>query len=252
MQDIELSDMPPAFVAPWRAAVAHLERQVQGGVLGWLRDHPHPPFREHLSFRLGNQLFFVRVEDVEGGVRSPGGRRGLATVAREAGGWACLMPMRKAFAGEHWLAEVPGWGLLEAASGEPLDPVALVSAERIEMTPWELHGLAVREVLERIRQQGFVAHSWQGYPDADPAIWFVGASGGLEWVVVRAARFPARRAERPEHWQEIVDFCATRGPVGHFVSVVLASAEQPQAAKDEPVLPLWRGHGIRARVEWLE
>ena len=48
----------------------------------------NPPFLGHLSFRLGNRLFFVRVEDVDGKAHGPGTIRGLATAARDANGHA--------------------------------------------------------------------------------------------------------------------------------------------------------------------
>jgi hypothetical protein len=61
MYEISIDEMTPEFLECWRAAGKHLNNQVQGGINTWLRAHPSPPFLEHLSFRLGNQLFFVRV-----------------------------------------------------------------------------------------------------------------------------------------------------------------------------------------------
>lgn len=59
---------PPsdAFVECWQAALQHLNNMVQDGIQTWLKGSPTPPFREHLSFRLGNQLFLIRIEDVSG------------------------------------------------------------------------------------------------------------------------------------------------------------------------------------------
>ena len=65
MYEIEMQEMSEAFLPCWKAAGIHLSKQVDGGIQSWLRAHPYPPFLEHLSFRLGNQLFFVRVEDVD-------------------------------------------------------------------------------------------------------------------------------------------------------------------------------------------
>ena len=77
MYDIEMQEPSPEFGECWAAAGTHLDRQVDGGIRFWLRTELTPPFLEHLSFRLGNQLFFVRLEDVEGHVESPGSTRGL-------------------------------------------------------------------------------------------------------------------------------------------------------------------------------
>ena len=61
----------------------HLNTQVQGGIQGWLRAHPYPPFLEHLSFRLGNQLFFIRIV-VDTNISGPGNMKGLVALANEA------------------------------------------------------------------------------------------------------------------------------------------------------------------------
>lgn len=57
-----------------------------------------------------------------------------------------------------------------------IDPVTLVTDERIEMTRWELHDLVVQIVRNYLEQKGHRLMSWQGNPDVDPAIWFVGDS----------------------------------------------------------------------------
>lgn len=75
MHNIEMQEMSPEFLKCWQAAGMHLDKQVQGGIKTWLRAHPYPPALKHFSFRLGNQLFFVRVEDVDGKVEGPGGMR---------------------------------------------------------------------------------------------------------------------------------------------------------------------------------
>ena len=61
MNELDQISMSDAFHACWSAAGNHLNRQVEGGIKFWLRAHPYPPYLEHLSFRLGNQLFYVRV-----------------------------------------------------------------------------------------------------------------------------------------------------------------------------------------------
>lgn len=77
MYQIEMQEMSEDFFQCWKAAGNHLNSRVDAGIRSWLRAHPYPPFLEHLSFRLGNQLFFVRVEDVGGKVLGPGSVRGL-------------------------------------------------------------------------------------------------------------------------------------------------------------------------------
>ena len=82
--EIETQDPSAEFLAMWQAAGRHIQSFFQDGLQSWLKVEPHPPFLEHLSFRIGNQVFFVRLEDVEDRAETPGNRDGLLTVAN---GW---------------------------------------------------------------------------------------------------------------------------------------------------------------------
>jgi hypothetical protein len=252
MHNIEMQEMKPDFLACWQAAGMHLNAQVDGGIQSWLRAHPYPPVLEHLSFRLGNQLFFVRIEDVAGKVDGPGSRQGLLSIAKGCEGHACLMPMKKKFFGEAWEPAEPGWGLIDAATGELVDPFELVTDEKIELSHWELHDFAVQVVRNHLEKDGYQLMSWQGNPDVDPAIWFIGDSKGPEWVVVRTARFPETQADRPSNWQTIRDNCSRLSPVGHFASVVFASQQDSFDAPDNKSAAIYRGYGTSVKYEGLE
>ena len=252
MHNIEMHEMTEAFFPCWKAAGIHLSKQVDGGIQSWLRAHPYPPFLEHLSFRLGNQLFFVRIEDVDGKAQGPGTIRGLAAAARDGNGHACILPMKKKLFGGSWVADMPGWGLLNAETRKPINPVSLVTEEKIEMTPWEVHDMAVQVVRDYLQKEGFELMSWQGNPEVDPSIWFVGKTRKPEWVVVRSAKFPASNADRPTNWAAIADGCARLSTTGHFASVAVVSVSQPFASSEEAPVPLWRGHGMHVRFDGLE
>lgn len=250
MRPIERQDISEAFARCWQAAGRHLEAQVQGPFHGWLKASLTPPFLEHLSFRLGNQLFFVRIEDADGALAVPGSRAGLRVVAERCRGHACLMPMRRR--ANAWAPQTPGWGLIDERTGASVDPVALVSDERIEMTDWELHNFAVQVVWQHLERTGRQRMSRQADPDVEPAIWFVGDSGP-EWIVVRAVRYPAPKARPPSGWRQIAERCAARGSVGHFASVSVAAADDafdPTGAV--PATPLWRGHAMVVSFDGLE
>ena len=252
MHKIKTSEMSDEFLICWEAACAHLNKQVDGGLKSWLRAHPYPPFLEHISFRLGNQLFFIRVEDADGNLNGPGNSRGHITAAGLANGRACIMPMKKKFFGGGWVPAKPGWGLLDAESKKLVDPVALVTNEEIEMTSWEVHDFAVQVVRDHLAEKGFELMSWQGNPDVDPSIWFVGKTGRPEWVVVRPTKFPAKSAARPAMWNAIAEACSKLSTNGHFASVALASADQQFASPGEPPVSLLRGRGIVVRFAGLE
>ena len=249
MYDIEMHVASEEFARCWRAAGQHIQTQAQGPFHSWLKVDLSPPFLEHLSFRLGNQLFFIRIEDVEGQLEVPGSRQGLQSIAEGCKGHACLMPMGRR--GGTWAPDASGWGLLDAQTGTPIDPVALITDERIEMTDWELHDFAVQVVRGELQKDGKELMSWTGNPAVDPAIWFVGDTGP-EWIVVRAARYPAPKENLPAHWKQIAEHCAKLGKEGTFLSVSVANAHDafdPSGAV--PPEPLWRGHKMFVRFEEL-
>ena len=196
---------------------------------------------------MGNKLFFIRVEDVDGNVRGPGSLLGLLSVAEKANGRACILPMKKQ-AGKGWVTDLNGWGLLDAETRRPINPAMWVSEEKIEMTPWEIHNMAVKVVRDYILKQGFELMTWDGNLGVDPSIWFLGSSKKPEWVVVRSTQYPAKSAPRPHNWEEIAKYCAKLSSTGHFASVSLVSADWTQG---EPQ-PLWRGHAMHANFAGLE
>lgn len=251
MHPIEMHEVTDEFAKCWQAAGRHIQNQVQDGIHSWLRADLSPPFLEHLSFRLGNQLFFIRLEDVDGRLDLPGSEHGLLSIADGCQGYACLMPMKKKLFGGTWVPDRSGWGLIDARTHAPVDPTNFVTDEKIEMTPWELHDFAVQVVKGQLEKDGYELMSWQGNPEVDPAIWFVGETKRPEWVVVRAARFPDRDGQRPMNWSNIADGCARLSKIGHFASVAFVSTAQPFQSENEKPVPLWRGHGVHVRYEGL-
>ncbi len=215
----------------------------------WLKSYPYPPFLEHLSFRFGNQLFFVRVEDEENHVSGPSSREGLKYIASENDGHACLLTMKN-IAGVGWTSALPGWGLIDIESGESINPVLAVTDEKIEMTSWELQDMGVQVVRDFLDNQGYELMSWQGNPNVDPSIWFVGESGGPEWVVVRVTKYPSNRALRPENWDSIAASCSKMSSVGHLASFALMWADQPSGGECSISLP--RGEGMIVSFRGLE
>ena len=181
MHDIHMDEVSEEFARCWQAAGVHIQNQAQGALQSWLRAHLNPPFLEHLSFRLGNQLFFIQLQDVDNALEIPGNLGGLLSVSDGCQGHACLMPMQK-IAGE-WRCVATGWGLIDARTERTVNPVVLISAEPIEMTDWELQDFAVQVVRNQLEKEGRQLMSWQGNPNVDPSIWFVGDKGP-EWVVV--------------------------------------------------------------------
>ncbi len=251
MHDIDMHEVTDEFAACWQAAGRHLQSQTHDGQLSWLKANLNPPFLEHLSFRMGNQLFYVRIDDVEGDVQGPGNPNGFRTIANGCNGHACRLPMR--LNGAVWEPTEPGWSLIDDTSDKLINPIDLVSDEKLEMTDWEVHDFAVQVVRDYITDKlGHQLMSSQGNPSVDPSIWFVGENGP-EWVVVRSDRFPTKDAKRPENLPDIAANCAKLSNVGHFASVTFANSEDAfDPTGGVPALPLWRGYGVFIRFEGLE
>lgn len=246
-RDLAADQPSKEFVDCWQAAGRLLNSIGWAAGIEWLKADLTPPFLEHLSFRLGNQLFFVRVEDVEGRVDGPGTVDGLLSIAGGCKGWPCIMPMRRYQEG--WKPDRPGWGLIDARTGDAVDPLALVTDERIEMTDWEVQDFAVQVVRQTLKKQGRGVLSSQGNPKVDPSIWFM-ENGQRAWVVVRAVRFPKLAATLPHNWRQIAKVCAAVSEVGYFASVAIAGGEEQQG--ERPDTRLLRGHPLYAKESSLK
>lgn len=252
MKEITMDEASQEFSKCWQAAGIHLENQAGGHISSWIKANLEPPFLEHLSFRLGNQLFFVRVEDADEAVVGPGNPEALFMIAEECKGNACVMPMQKK--NDEWHPLLPGWGLLDPNTQQMINPPDLISEEKIEMTDWELHDFAVQVVRQNLEEQGKKLLTWQSNPSVDPSVWFEGEQGP-EWVVVREVRYPKSDAALPDNMVDIIDHCAKMSALGHFASVAFINMDDPidpQAATNGNVLPLYRGYGANIRYEGLK
>lgn len=244
MHEITMADPSHDFLAMWKSAGKHIQSFFENGLQSWLKVDPRPPFLEHLSFRLGNQVFFIRFEDVDQEVEVPGNREGLALVAEGWRGYPCLMPMRRTLRG--WEPDRPGWGLIDVRDGKSIDPSRLVNEELVAMTDWELLDFAVQVVRNDLQGRGYEIMSSNSNPQVDPNIWFVAdRAQGPEWAVVRAARYPNLRAQPPANLGAIAKNVARLGQRGHFASVSFASSDDPNGG-------LWRGYGAEVTFEGLE
>jgi len=242
MHDIAMPEVSDDFVECWKAAGRHIQTQAQDWITSWLRIHVQPPYLEHFSFNVGNQLYFVRVIDVDGNLETPGTIMGLQRVAEHCKGFACLIPMKRIHG--KWAAVTPGWGLFDATSGDAIFPPDRCTEEAVVMTDWELHDVAIQVVREDIVKRGFQVMSWNKDPDVTPSIWFVSIDGP-EWVVVQAARYPNKQSGPPSNIEVIAQSCSRLSEIGNFASVLIANHDDPfdpQAAKSGNFLPIYRGY----------
>lgn len=241
---IHMDEITEDFARCHQAAGMHLQSQAQDSVIYWLRSDLSPPFLEHLSFRLGNQLFFIQLEDADEKIRMPGSLKGLLAIAEGCNGYACILPMKN-LEGRWHACIKSGWGLVDAVTRKEINPFNLADDSLIKMTDWELHDMAVQIVREDLEKKGFKIMSSQGNPNVDPSLWFLGKNGSPEWVTIRHALYPEKQAVRPANTDEIARNCEAIGKKGNFASVVIANG-------DDSTKPPYRGHAMNILYTGLE
>jgi len=245
---IEYTPANQDYLDAWSVAGNHLYKISQGSI-NWLKADPIPPFLEHLSFRLGNKTFFVRLIDVDDQADFPGSEDGLKYIAKGWNSNAYLMPMKKVTG--TWEVQYPDWGLIDFNTRNPTNPVDLVSDEKIIMTDWELLDFSVLVVKTNLKNSGYEITSSSANPDLDPSIWFV-KDGKSGWVIVRADRYPAKEAKRPNNISQTIEYLKEKAPKskGYFASVCVVSVDE-EFIPNTPT-PLFRGYGMHARYVGLE
>lgn len=247
MHDIYMEEPTQDYIDVWAAAGKHLTAIAQGAI-SWIKSDPKPPFLEHLSFRLGNQIFFLRIEDVDDAIRLPGNHKGLFTIADGYKAKACILPMKKI--GAEWRPAFSDWGLIDAHSQKPFNPVDLISDEKIAMTHWELQDFAVQVVRNYLSDQGFEIMSFNSAPEAHPSIWFV-RDGSPEWVEVCYAIYPAMKIERPSILNELLAAPKLAACPSSIAKVFIASSAEMSNETGIPIPP-YRGHALVVNFAGLE
>jgi len=248
MYRIEQAEPTEEFKQAWSAAGRHIQNQADTG-FNWLRANLNPPMAEHLSFRIGNQIFFVFVEAAEFNYKSSGNL--FEKVCKEANAIPCLMTMSKSLG--KWQPKHSAWGFINIESNKAINPLDFVSDELIEMTDWELHDFAIQVVCAGLQKQGKEIFSKQPSLKIDPSIWFQDEAGP-HYVVVRAARYPETEIPLPKNINDIKQGCAEMSNSGYFAPVILANSEDPfdpDARSNGNFLPLYRGHGMFPKYSGL-
>ena len=247
MYDIYMEDPTQDYIDIWSAAGKHLTGISQGAI-SWIKSDPRPPFLEHLSFRLGNQIFFLRIQDVDDAIRVPGNPDGLFTIADGYQATACILPMKKN--GAEWQPVLSSWGLIDARTRKPFNPVELISDKKIEMTPWELQDFSVQVVRNYLTEQGFEIMSFNSHPGVNPSIWFV-RDKVPEWVMVNYALFPIMKIDPLLVIDELLIAPSLVTNSGNTANVYIAAGAEMTNESDMPIPP-YRGHALSVRFEGLE
>jgi hypothetical protein len=128
-----------------------------------------------------------------------------------------------------------------------------VTADKIEMSDWEVHDFSVEIVSASILKSGGEIISKQPSLRIDPSIWFRDKNG-THFVVIRGVRHPVQAAQLLSNIEVIKVRCSKMSRSGFFASVVLANSEDPfdpNAAVNGNFFPLYRGHGFMPKFQGL-
>ncbi len=236
------------FVDCFNAAGSHLHQagmRCAGGIqmpdrrippFRWIKAVPYGPYLEHLSFFLGGQAFFVQLVDESMNVIFEGTPEGLAARAAGYNGMACLLPMRRRPSGSSWEPAYQGWGLLDARTREPLDPMRHLVTPPTPMTDWEMYDFAIEQVVQKLKEQNRDILSWSTDPDIEPSLFFHDGSQRA-YCVVRPYMFGERIKEYIELKTNAHHQLAGLGIRGYYAPVVFKNLEQQD---DGEVLPIYR------------
>lgn len=225
----ELHTFPPQeFNREFRRAWSFYAQHVDGlskEPVNWLRSTLHQPVAEHLAFRWGRELFWVWLETEKGPEFDAWAEWLFLDAAASARAYPCIARLTRD--GAAFSVEGAGYGLEDAVTGEPIDPkLLMMTAPRfVPVSDWELQQAGVQVVVDWLKSETGATLARQNYLGVEPAIWFE-RGNGLEYVVVRATKWPEDEAPRPENLQDIFDSCGAMSDRGHFASVSFAASDR--------------------------
>ena len=220
---IEPFELTEEFKNCWLAAGRHLSLRVKDTGASWLRAEL-PCFREHLSFALGNQLFFIQFYDVNQPKNGWLALNRLEAAVDDANGLACLMPMENRSG--KWCPVFDGWGLTDLTGETALNPVNFITDERIQMTEWERHDFGIQRVKEHLVKNGWKIDSWQSDLGVNPSI-VARKDNEFNAFIVRTASRGDEIGQRPPNYKALADQLAHKGLVAKFVGLKMADANDP-------------------------
>ena len=248
MYEVDATRADDEFIEMWNAAGQFLQSCEKEVILRWLRADPLPPFLEHMSFTIGNQIFHIRVEDVDQDIQAPGSLDGFRLLTNKTGGVPCVLWMERV--NEQWKPVDAGWGLRNAFDNEVVNPAELVTGNDIEITDWELHDLGVGIAKQHLESLGIkVTERIWWDPEITPALWFEGEDS-LEWVIVDVTRYPNEPppVDQDRLQQHIESFGKMGRPHGHHIGVSIASIEERFDPENFPISPIYRSYGVYPRI----
>jgi len=242
MQDfIDPQDIDETFWNMWCAGGSHLQELFKSTDARWLRAEL-PLFREHYSFSLGDNLFFVQVYDVEDAARQLRYSNRLEMIVEDAHvptarALGCFLPMKKSSDG--WKPTMPGWGLVDYETSEPIDPSDLkrdrsistnsfasqashVQSSWIQMGDWEIHDVGVQLARNYLAEKDWKIEQWQSDRHVFPSLIAVKEEQRFAFVVSSSIQPHSEKGHRPDNAVSIRSRMEQLGLIPKFIGLALA------------------------------
>ena len=204
----------------------------------------------HTSFRIGNQLFFIHIVDLDDNMEQPGSIEGFISICERFQCLACLIPVRKK--NNKWTIENLDWGLIDAKTGDVIDPYELVSDEKIVMSDYEIHEMGNDYVRYHIitKNLGYKVSSFIIDPDIIPSIIF--NKPNEKCCVLVKVSYDPNPWVRQEDFKDELENVKSSFPdmTVYFAGVHLFGQEQMK--QKDNTLPLYRGQGYYPTFRGLE
>ena len=240
--------LPEDFIEVYNTAGKHLQHYF-GDKLNWVNPSPFNITLSPLTFRLGNQLFFVYVE-TENHPFYPYKEIFLSN-STDAHAIPTIIQLNCIKDGKSCIKN-EGSGLIHAETMKYLEPENYLTNDLIEISDWELLDFAVQIVADQLEKDGFSEIVKQCHLKIDPSIWFKDKELNPGYIVVRAIRFPKRTASRPEGTLKQDINNKLPNAKSFFASVGVAHADQKKQENDNKVVTLWRGAPYHVLYTGLE
>ena len=253
MFPVEFETASEDFVPCWQAAGVHLSEMNELGRKRFIRASLTPIVLEHLSFVLGNQIFFIHVCDVNNEVQPPTSVKRCIYAAELGNGVPCILEMQKDESGD-WMPANEGWGLKHAETNELINLQDYMTNEDVEITDWEVADVANLRVVKEIEESGGTILSTNSDPNVHPSIFFVDEDEIPNFVVVVAARYPNDPELDEGLIEKIKEGVSGFATSGYIAEVTLVSADDPfdpDAKENGNYLPLLRGAGYHQKFSGL-
>ena len=246
--DIKVGEFSDEFLA-CHVDIFNKYNQLGQGYLQWIK-FVSVPTPIHLSFRFGNQVFFVHFQDINNELDAPGHMEGFLGICERYKCFACTLPIQKSLKG--WTMVNTGWGLVDAITNKVLDPFSLVSDEKIEMSEYEIHEIGVSHVHETFLEKtmGYKVTSWFKDLGIYPSVTFIN-DHGEECHVFVGVSHSSEPYKKIDIYLDLMEAALSRRPETkiYFARVHVVNSNDDFKS---PKMTLYRGHPTSCGMTHLQ